>query len=79
MRNKVIEPLIELLGYPKLEAADNVQTREDLESGGNLLLTADSGDKLRVWTTAFNEDLDAPRSEGVPIGSVIRGSPSVSC
>jgi hypothetical protein len=44
VRNKVIEPLIDLLGYPKLEAADNVQTREDLESGGNLLLTADGGD-----------------------------------
>ena len=27
VRNKVIEPLIELLGYPKLEAADNVQTQ----------------------------------------------------
>ncbi len=64
VRNKVIEPLIELLGYPKLEAADNVQTREDLESGGNLLLTADGGDKLRVWTTAFNEDLDAPAKRG---------------
>ena len=64
VRNKVIEPLIDLLGYPKLEAADNVQTREDLESGGNLLLTADGGDKLRVWTTAFNEDLDAPAKRG---------------
>ena len=64
VRNKVIEPLIELLGYPKLEAADNVQTREDFESGGNLLLTADGGDKLRVWTTSFNEDLDAPAKRG---------------
>ncbi len=64
VRNKVIEPLIDLLGYPKLEAAENVQTREDFESGGNLLLTADSGDKLRVWTTSFNEDLDAPAKRG---------------
>ena len=64
VRNKVIEPLIELLGYQKLEAADNVQTREDFESGGNLLLTADGGDKLRVWTTSFNEDLDAPAKRG---------------
>jgi len=64
VRNKAIEPLIDLLGYPKLEAADNVQTREDFESGGNLLLTADSGDKLRVWTTSFNEDLDAPAKRG---------------
>jgi hypothetical protein len=64
VRNKVIEPLIDWLGYPKLEAADNVQTREDFESGGNLLLTADSGDKLRVWTTSFNEDLDAPAQRG---------------
>src|SRR5271157_5047049 len=64
VRNKVIEPLIDSLGYTKLEAADNVQTREDFESGGNLLLTADGGDKLRVWTTSFNEDLDAPAQRG---------------
>ena len=64
VRNKVIEPLTDLLGYPKLEAADNVQTREDLESGGNLLFTANGGDKLRVWTTSFNEDLDAPAQRG---------------
>jgi len=64
VRNKVIEPLLDWLGYPKLEAAENVQTREDFESGGNLLLTADSGDKLRVWTTSFNEDLDAPAQRG---------------
>lgn len=53
-----------MLGYPKLEDAENVQTREDLESGGDLLLTADGGDKLRVWTTSFNEDLDAPAKRG---------------
>ncbi|MGO9465689.1 MAG: hypothetical protein ACLQIB_03210 [Isosphaeraceae bacterium] len=64
VRNKVIEPLIELLGYQRLEAADDVQTREDLESGGSLLVSADGGDKLRVWTTAFNEDLDAPARRG---------------
>jgi len=64
VRNKVIEPLIDWLGYTKLEAAENVQTREDLESGGNLLLTADTGNKLRVWTTSFNEDLDAPAQRG---------------
>ncbi len=64
VRNKVIEPIMELLGYTQIDTADAVQTREDLEAGGNLLTTADGQSKLRVWTTPFNEDLDAPSKRG---------------
>ncbi|MBE7558420.1 N-6 DNA methylase [bacterium] len=59
----VIEPLIPLLGYSHCEEAEKVQTREDLESGGTLLI-ADDGARLRVWTTSFNEDLAAPTKRG---------------
>ena len=41
VRNHVIEPLIPLLGYTKMEDGGTVQTREDMETGGTLLLTAD--------------------------------------
>ena len=64
VRNRVAEPLIELLGYKNIAVADDVKTREDIESGGNLLLSADGQEKLRVWTTPFNEDLDAPAKRG---------------
>jgi hypothetical protein len=64
VRNCVVEPLIEPLGYARLEAADPVETREGKEVGGALLLTADGSAKLRVWTTELNEDLDAPARRG---------------
>jgi hypothetical protein len=64
VRNTVVEPIIELLGYAQIDAADAVQTREDREAGGNLMSTADGRSKLRVWTTPFNEDLDAPSKRG---------------
>ena len=64
VRNTVVEPIIELLGYIQIDATDAVQTREDREAGGNLLSTADGQGKLRVWTTPFNEDLDAPSKRG---------------
>jgi len=64
VRNCVIEPLIEPLGYARLEAADPVETREGKEAGGALLFTADGSAKLRVWTTDLNEDLDAPSRRG---------------
>jgi hypothetical protein len=57
VRNKIVEPIVELLGYTQIDAADPVQTREDREAGGNLISTADGQSKLRVWTTPFNEDL----------------------
>ena len=64
MRNQVIEPLQAILGYPKIDAAPSVQTREDLESGGFLLVTEDGKSRLRVWTTNFDEDLYAPSKRG---------------
>ena len=63
VRNHVIEPLVPRLGYQRLDDAPEVETREGLESGGYLL--ADSnGARLRVWSTAFAEDLDAPARRG---------------
>lgn len=62
--NHVIEPLLPLLGYARYEAADEVQTREDREDGGTLLVTEDGSAKLRVWVTAFNDDLYAPVKRG---------------
>jgi hypothetical protein len=64
VRNCVIEPLVERLGYAKLESADEVETREGKEGGGALLLSEDCGARLRVWTTELNEDLDAPARRG---------------
>lgn len=63
VQNHVIEPLVSLLGYNRLENAPAVQTREELEPGGVLLLGED-GAKLRAWATAFNEDLYAPSKRG---------------
>lgn len=64
VRNHVIEPLLASLGYDRIEPADDVQTREERESGGDLLVTTDGTAKLRVWTTSFDEDLDAPAKRG---------------
>ncbi len=64
VRNHVIEPLLPFLGYDRLEDTENVRTREDSESGGCLLASADGGSKLRVWTTSFDEDLYAPSKRG---------------
>lgn len=64
VRNHVIEPLVERLGYARIEAAPEVQTREDREVGGDLLVSEDGSSQLRVWTTAFDEDLYAPSKRG---------------
>ncbi len=64
VRNQVIEPLQAVLGYSRIDAAPDVQTREDLESGGSLLTTEDGKSRLRVWTTSFDEDLYAPSKRG---------------
>ena len=45
--NHVIEPLIQELGYSRVEESPDVQTREDLEAGGRLLVSED-GSKIRV-------------------------------
>lgn len=64
VRNHVLEPLLPLLGYARQEDSDDVQTREDREDGGTLLLTADGAARLRVWATPFDEDLYAPARRG---------------
>jgi len=67
VRNQVIEPLASLLGYERLESADKVLTREEAregEDGGYRLIGGDGNPSLRVWTTDFNADLDAPARRG---------------
>lgn len=64
VRNHVIEPLRERLGYTcEIESGGEVETREGREWGGYLLASAD-GAKLRIWTTDLDEDLDAPAKRG---------------
>jgi hypothetical protein len=63
IRRQVIEPLMERLGYARIEDAGKVRTREGDEDGG-WLLTNDAGARLRVWTANFDEDLDAPARRG---------------
>ncbi|MFB2833019.1 N-6 DNA methylase [Floridanema evergladense] len=64
VRNHVITPLVKLLGYDRIESGGEVETREGLESGGEVLITADTSTKLRVWCTDFETDLDAPAKRG---------------
>ncbi|MCC6513670.1 MAG: hypothetical protein IT187_06625, partial [Geothrix sp.] len=59
----VLEPLAAQLGYTTLAPQGSVITREDAEDGGTLFLTPE-GQKLRVWATAFDADLDAPNRRG---------------
>lgn len=65
VKNQVIDPLLscELLGYTTLQTADEVETREGRENGGAFLIAPD-GARLRFWTAALNEDLDAPTRRG---------------
>ncbi len=60
----VLEPLVEQLGYAKLERAEDVTTREGRESGGYLLRTADGGGHLRAWVVPVGTDIDAPNKRG---------------
>jgi len=64
VRNQVIEPLVRLLGYEELRPAEPVETREGQEAGGVLLIGTDGEKPLRVWTTDFETDLDAPARRG---------------
>ncbi len=64
VRNHVIEPLMDLMGYNRIEDSEDIRTREDLESGGVLLLNDDASSKLRLWTTSYDEDLYAPTKRG---------------
>ncbi|MGB3976764.1 MAG: hypothetical protein WBM02_12485 [bacterium] len=62
--NHVFEPLVERLSFKSIAKADDVGTREGLESGGYLLTSQDGGPGLRVWATDMNDDLDAPARRG---------------
>jgi hypothetical protein len=62
VRNAVIEPLARRLGYDRIEDGSSVTTREGQESGGDILVNG--AGRLRVWTTALGEDLDAPFKRG---------------
>lgn len=62
VRNAVIAPLADRLGYSRIEEAPEVTTREGIEHGGGFL-AGDAG-RLRFWTTALAEDLDAPARRG---------------
>lgn len=83
--NHVVEPLLEPLGYARVEAAIEVSTREGPEPGGHLLIAmspslegaAPSAPRstpphLRVWAYAFDEDLDAPPSRAAYRFSPVR-------
>ena len=76
VRNKVIEPLIELLGYQRLEAADDVQTREDLESGGVSWSPPTAATSSASGPRPSTKTLMHRPGEGEPTASVISGSPS---
>lgn len=65
VRNSVIAPLMTFIDYERVDSAELVRTREGDESGGDLLVTADSEQRLRVWTTEFDTDLDAPEKRGL--------------
>jgi hypothetical protein len=62
VKNVIIEPLMSRLGYDKIDDSEDVETREGKESGGCILRKGDSS--LRVWTTSFAEDIDAPVRRG---------------
>jgi hypothetical protein len=65
VQNHVIDPLLAQLGYARIEAVEVVQTREDEEDGGALLLTEDGTARLRVWCVDLEADLDSPARRGL--------------
>lgn len=72
--NQIVMPLVEPLGYGRLQREDPVRTREGDEDGGSTLVTDDGATLLRVWTVALGTDLDAPSRRG----TAYRFSPSRS-
>lgn len=64
VKNHVIDPLLEILGYTEIEVQENVITREGEENGGWLLKNANNGKSLRYWTEEIGTDLDAPQKRG---------------
>jgi len=63
----VIDPLREQLGYDPLTPAGLVPTREEQkgEDGGYVMATPDGSSRLRVLTTDFEVDLEAPARRGL--------------
>lgn len=67
VKNLVIDPLMELLGYSEIIESEKVATRENKnegEDGGYLLKTSDGTTSLRVWTVQAGTDLDTPIKRG---------------
>ncbi|HEU4328370.1 MAG TPA: hypothetical protein VFS21_34850 [Roseiflexaceae bacterium] len=64
VRGHVLEPLLERLGYSRLEDGGAVETREGREDGGVLLVSVDGTARLRAWATAIEADLEAPAQRG---------------
>lgn len=62
VRNHVIDPLIQILGYENAEDDGGVVTREGEEDGG-VILSRD-GSKIRVWTALTGTDIEAPIRRG---------------
>ena len=70
VRNQLLEPLVEHLGYSQLEAADNVITWEGAEPGGLVMLDG-TGARLRVWSTNYRQCLET-QSHGARLLVFIR-------
>jgi hypothetical protein len=62
--NHVFQPLVERLGYARVEDGGSVRTSQGDEDGGRVLVASD-GTKLRVWVTELEADLDAPGRRGL--------------
>lgn len=67
VKNLVIDPLMELLGYSEIIESEKVATRENKnegEDGGYILKTSDGTTSFRVWTVQAGTDLDTPIKRG---------------
>ena len=64
VKNCIIDPLVEILGYDSIEKEDKVTTREGQEDGGYLLRNPDGKNRLRVWTAPAGTDLASPVKRG---------------
>lgn len=63
VKQRVLDPLAELLGFTSIERQPEVRTREGDEDGGWLMRSPD-GAKLRCWAVEVGTDLDAPKARG---------------
>ncbi len=61
--NQVFAPLVSRMGYERIEDSPEIQTREGMESGGQLMVAQDCS-QLRIWAASLGEDLDAPSRRG---------------